>query len=77
MVCNGVKKPILINEIEGSARTTMDLLRSLAGDLILSAEERRLRWKQHFEMLLNAGARGDEEESQLDIGGEDFRAGCE
>ena len=62
----------MVNEIEGSARATMDLLRSLAGDLILSAKERTLRWKKHFEMLLNTGARGDEEESQLDIGGEDL-----
>ena len=34
----------------------MDLLRDLDGNMIRGTKERRLRWKQHFESLLNVGA---------------------
>ena len=44
-----------INELKGKANTGMDLLRDGQGNLIRGVKERRLRWKEHFEGLLNAG----------------------
>jgi exonuclease III len=44
-----------LNELEGKASAGMDLLRDVQGSLIRSVEERRLRWKEHFEGLLNVG----------------------
>ena len=45
-----------LNELRGKSGTGMDLLRDSQGNLILESGERRKRWKEHFETLLNVGS---------------------
>ena len=44
-----------LNELRGKAGTGIDLLRDSRRNLVRGTEERRRRWKEHFEALLNVG----------------------
>lgn len=46
-----------VEELSGSASSSMDQLKDASGNLLMGVEERKRRWKEHFEKLLNAGLR--------------------
>jgi len=48
-----------LNELKGKSGAGMDLLRDSRGVLIRGVVERRQRWKEHFEGLLNVGVDPD------------------
>jgi len=44
-----------VEELSGSAASSMDQLKDVNGNLLVGVEKREERWKEHFERLLNAG----------------------
>ena len=44
-----------VEELSGSAASSMDQLKDVNGNLLMGVEKRKDRWKEHFESLLNAG----------------------
>ncbi len=71
--CNNTRRVFqAVEELAGSSRTTTDQLRDVNGNLLMGIEERKLRWMQYYEQLLNAGLNEIEVERVSEEEGEDL-----